>query len=151
MKRIVIAAKQTLMLWVSLLLLSGLTFLLASQPAMREWLWQQTGEEAFAAQLKGLSDLAADQLRPRLQLAADAAMQHRPDNPYGVNVFLEQEAEPAKRALAVEMAAAAGFHWLRFWMMEAGSIYYRMDDLTRSSAQQTSFTCTKLLVGQSTG
>ena len=113
MKRIVIAAKQTLMLWVSLLLLSGLTFLLASQPAMREWLWQQTGEEAFAAQLKGLSDLAADQLRPRLQLAADAAMQHRPDNPYGVNVFLEQEAEPAKRALAVEMAAAAGFHWLR--------------------------------------
>ena len=101
MKRIVIAAKQTLILWVSLLLLSGLTFLLASQPAVREWLWQQTGEEAFAAQLKGLSDLAADQLRPRLQLAPEAAIQHRPDNPYGVNVFLEQEAEPAKRALAV--------------------------------------------------
>lgn len=113
MKRIVVAAKQTGILWVSLLFLGGLTFLLVSQPLGREWLWQQTGEEALAAQLKGLSDLAADQVRPRLQLASDVPIAHTAVSPYGINVFLEQEAEGAKRERAVQMAAAAGFHWLR--------------------------------------
>lgn len=80
---------------------------------MRDWMWQQTGEEAFLAQVKGLSDLAGDLLRPRLALAADAPLQHADVNPFGVNTFLEQEAEPSKRALAVRMAADAGFHWLR--------------------------------------
>jgi len=113
MNRILIAAKQTVILWVSLLVLGGLTFLLVSQPIVREWLWQQTGEEALAAQLKGLSDLAADQLRPRLQLAPATTIAHTAVNPYGINVFLEQEAEGVKRERAVQMAAAAGFHWLR--------------------------------------
>ena len=80
---------------------------------MRDWMWQQTGEEAFLAQVKGLSDLAGDLLRPRLALAANAPLQHADVNPFGVNTFLEQEAEPAKRAQAVRMAADAGFHWLR--------------------------------------
>ncbi len=84
-----------------------------SRPTMRDWMWQQTGEEAFLAQVKGLSDLAGDLLRPRLALAADAPLQHADVNPFGVNTFLEQEAEPAKRAQAVRMAADAGFHWLR--------------------------------------
>lgn len=75
------------------------------------WLW--TGEEAFLAQVKGLSDLAGDLLRPRLQLEPDAAIQHADVVPYGVNVFLEQEVDPAKREQAVQMAAAAGFRWLR--------------------------------------
>jgi hypothetical protein len=34
-------------------------------------------------------------------------------NPFGVNVFLEQEVEPQKREQAVQMIADAGFHWLR--------------------------------------
>lgn len=76
-------------------------------------MWRQTGEENFGAQLKGLSDLASDLVRPRLNLASDVEIQHTDVNPYGVNVFLEQEADPAKRAQAVQMAAAAGFHWLR--------------------------------------
>ena len=72
-----------------------------------------TGEEEFAAQVKGLTDLLSDLLRPRLDLAPDAAIQYVDVNPFGVNVFLEQEAEPAKREQAVAMAAAAGYHWLR--------------------------------------
>ena len=76
-------------------------------------MWQQTGEEAFAAQVKGLSDLASGLLRPQVKLAANAVTTHGNVSPFGVNVFLEQEVEAAKRALAVEMAAAAGFHWLR--------------------------------------
>jgi hypothetical protein len=105
--------RQTIILWVSLLLLGGLTLILLRTPPARAWLWNQTGEEAFAAQVKGLSDLLSDQLRPRLDLQPAAVRDYAAVNPFGVNVFLEQEADPAKRELAVQMAAAAGYHWLR--------------------------------------
>jgi hypothetical protein len=105
--------REIFTIWVSLLLLGGLTFFILSLPAARTWLWQQTGEEEFFAQVKGLTDLASDQLRPRPRLASDAVIEHVDVSPFGVNVFLEQEVEPTKRELAVQMAAAAGFHWLR--------------------------------------
>ena len=113
MNRMRIALRQTMLLWIGLLILGGLIFLLVQLPLARTWLWQQTGEEALAAQLKGVSDLAAAWLRPQLDLAPTVAIQHRDLNPFGVNVFLEQEVEAAKRERAVQMAAAAGFHWLR--------------------------------------
>ncbi len=107
------ALRQTLILWASLLLLGGLAFLLLSLPPTPVWLWQQTGEEEFFAQVKGVSDLLSAQLRPPLELQPDAVTDHVHVNPLGVNVFLEQEVEPAKRAQAIQMAADAGFHWLR--------------------------------------
>jgi hypothetical protein len=107
------AIRQTIILWVSLLLVSGLALLILRTPAARAWLWDHTGEEEFAAQVKGLTDLLSDRLRPRLELAPDAPVAHAEVNPFGVNVFLEQEADPAKRALAVQMAADAGYRWLR--------------------------------------
>ena len=55
----------------------------------------------------------SDWLRPRLHLDPDTPIAHADLSPFGVNVFLEQEADPAKRALAVEMAADAGYDWLR--------------------------------------
>jgi hypothetical protein len=106
-------AKQTLVLWSSILCIGGLVVFVLSRPTMRDWMWQQTGEEAFLAQVKGLSDLAGDLLRPRLALAADAPIQHADVNPFGVNTFLEQEAEPAKREQACAWPHDAGFHWLR--------------------------------------
>lgn len=113
MHRLTIAVRQMIVLWVSLLILGGLTFFLLRLSPVRAWLWEQTGEEQFAAQLKGVSDLAAAWVRPRLRLAPAAVTQPPALNPFGVNVFLEQEVEPAKRAQAVRMAAEAGFHWLR--------------------------------------
>lgn len=107
------ALRQTLILWLSLLLVSGLAFLLLQLPGARDWLWNHTGEEELLAQVKGLTDLASDRLRPAVSLAADTTIADVDVSPFGVNVFLEQEAEPAKRAHAVEMAAAAGYHWLR--------------------------------------
>lgn len=107
------ALRQTFLLWVSLLVLGGLTFLLLNLAPVRDWLWRQTGEEDFLSQIKGLTDLAADWVRPRPQIAAHLPVDYATANPFGVNVFLEQEAEPAKRAQAVQVAAAAGFHWLR--------------------------------------
>jgi polysaccharide biosynthesis protein PslG len=113
MHRFTIALQQTIILWLSLLILGGLTFLVVQLASVRAWLWQQTGEEQLAAQLKGVSDLAAAWVRPRLDLAPDMVVQPQINNPFGINVFLEQEVEPAKREQAVRMAAAAGFHWLR--------------------------------------
>lgn len=113
MKCIPVAVRQTIVLWISLLLLGGLTFFVLRLPALRQWMWQQTGEEQFAAQVKGLSDLAAAWVRPPLRLEPAAINQPRDRNPFGINVFLEQEVEPAKREQAVRMAAEAGFHWLR--------------------------------------
>ena len=79
----------------------------------RALLFNLTGEERLFSQLKGLTDLSADLLRPRLNLAADAPIKHTGINPFGVNVFLNEEVEPAKRELTVKLAAEAGFHWLR--------------------------------------
>ena len=66
------ALKQTLFLWLSLLFLSGLSFLILQLAPVRGWLWQHTGEEAYLAQVKGLSDLLGDRLRPLVDLAPDA-------------------------------------------------------------------------------
>lgn len=77
------------------------------------WWFDLTGEEKLSAQIKGLGDLTADWLRPRLDLANDQPAAHSGVDPFGVNVFLEQEPDPAVRERIVKMAAAAGFHWLR--------------------------------------
>jgi hypothetical protein len=107
------AIRQTLILWVSLLSLGGLTFLILATPIARAWMWRQTGEEAFLAQIKGVTDLAADLLRPQVALSTAIPIQHAQVSPFGVNAFLEQEADPAKRERAVKLASEAGFHWLR--------------------------------------
>ena len=99
----------------SLLLVSGLVVFvgLAQLGQPNQWLFNLTGEEALLPQLKGLSDLAAGAMRPRLQTADMAPIAHAGVNPLGVNVFLEQEVDPAKREQVVRMASEAGFHWLR--------------------------------------
>lgn len=80
---------------------------------LRSLLFNLTGEERLFSQLKGLTDLSADLLRPRLDMAPDAAVRHTNVNPFGINVFLNEEVEPVKRERTVRLAAEAGFHWLR--------------------------------------
>jgi len=108
-----VALRQLIVLWVSLLLLGGLALWLLRLPPVRAWLWQRTGEEQFFAQVKGLTDLASDLARPRLELRPDILPNHVAVNPFGVNVFLEQEVDPAKRDQLMQAAQDAGFHWLR--------------------------------------
>ncbi|MEA3335198.1 MAG: cellulase family glycosylhydrolase [Chloroflexota bacterium] len=102
-----------------LLLVGGLAvFALLGTPALAhappgQWLFNLTGEEAPLSQIKGLSDLVADAMRPRLETEDMVPVAHAGVNPFGVNVFLEQEVDPAKREQAVRMAQEAGFHWLR--------------------------------------
>jgi len=72
-----------------------------------------TGEEDLLPQVRGMGQLVADRLRPQPRAAPDTPVAHAGLNPFGINVFLEQEVEPEKRERAMQMIAAAGFHWLR--------------------------------------
>ena len=107
------AVRETLILWAGLLLCGGLALLLLAAGPSRLWLEAQTGETDFLPQIKGLTDLAGGVLRPRPQLAPQEVTDHADVSPFGVNVFLEQEVEPAKRERAVKLASEAGFRWLR--------------------------------------
>jgi len=94
------------------LLLIGLTFF-ASRFPVKEWLFLHTGEEKPLPQVKAIWQLGLDLLRPRPQTADFTPMAYAGVNPFGINVFLEQEVEPEKRERTVQMIAEAGFHWLR--------------------------------------
>lgn len=85
----------------------------AGRHAIRNVLFDLTGEEALFSQVKALTDLSADLLRPRLDLAPEAPVKYANLNPYGINVFLNEEVEPAKREQTVRLAKEAGYHWLR--------------------------------------
>jgi hypothetical protein len=100
---------------IAALLLAGLIVLAAFAGRQRIGgaLFYLTGEERLFSQLKGLTDLSSDLLRPRLRLAEETPVSPSGLSPYGVNVFLNEEVEPAKREETVRLAADAGFHFLR--------------------------------------
>jgi hypothetical protein len=103
-------------MFAGLIIIVVLAALLAWQSArdsLPALLFQWTGEEQPFSQMKALSDLAAGLLRPRVETADFVPVAHAGVNPFGINVFLEQEVEPEKRERTVAMIAAAGFHWLR--------------------------------------
>ncbi len=77
------------------------------------WLFNCTGEERLLSQVRGAGQLAFDLLRPRPGTAPYVPVAHTGVNPFGINVFLNQEVEPWKRERTVQMVAEAGFHWLR--------------------------------------
>jgi polysaccharide biosynthesis protein PslG len=81
--------------------------------ALRQWMFDLTGEEQLPGQLRGLLDLASDLIRPRLKLEPEVPIAHNGANPFGINTFLQQEVEPAKRERQVQLIAEAGFHWMR--------------------------------------
>ncbi len=82
-------------------------------PAFPPWAFSLTGEEKTLPQVRGLLELTAQLIRPPLDLRPNAAIKNTAVNPYGINTFLHQEVEPAKRERQVQLIAAAGFHWLR--------------------------------------
>jgi hypothetical protein len=92
--------------------LAGLGLYL-QRSAVQARLFDLTGEEAALHQLGALGDLALQAYRPPLDLRPDAAIAYSGANPFGINTFLQQEVEPAKRERQVQLIAEAGFHWLR--------------------------------------
>ncbi|MCX7682193.1 MAG: hypothetical protein N2508_09570 [Anaerolineae bacterium] len=93
-----------------------LTALLVVPPCLTlvsVWLFHCTGEERLLSQVRGIGHLVFDLFRPRPETASYAAIDHAGVNPFGINVFLNQEVELWKRERTVQMVAEAGFHWLR--------------------------------------
>ena len=87
--------------------------IIAARPLWSEALFNVTGEESLAGQLRGGLEWVGNITRPRPETADFVPVANAGINPYGVNTFLEQEVEPQKREQAVQMVAGAGFHWIR--------------------------------------
>jgi hypothetical protein len=102
--------------WIAGLLLALVVLaaaLVFTRSRWSEFLYNVTGEEALLAQVRGGLEWLGNLTRPRPETADFVPVANASVNPFGVNVFLEQEVEPQKRELAVQMIADAGFHWLR--------------------------------------
>jgi len=76
-------------------------------------MFARTGEEDLLPQVRGMAHLAANALHPQSHAAPDVPVAHAGVNPFGINVFLEQEVEEWKRERSLQMIAVAGFHWIR--------------------------------------
>ncbi|MBI1258438.1 MAG: hypothetical protein GC204_13285 [Chloroflexi bacterium] len=98
---------------VIILLTVGLALDLANHGLAWQTMWSLTGEEQPFAQMLGVVDWLGNFTREQPQTAPDVPINHTGVNPYGINTFLEQEVEPAKREQQVQMIADAGFHWIR--------------------------------------
>jgi hypothetical protein len=72
-----------------------------------------TGEEAPLAQARGLVEWAGNLTRPQPNTDANIPISHAGVNPLGINTFLQQEVEPARREQQLQMIADAGFVWIR--------------------------------------
>jgi polysaccharide biosynthesis protein PslG len=83
-----------------------------------------TGEEGIAGQLNGMLQVAGNLTRPLPAVSAAPAGEVSP-NMDGVNTFLEDEVEPAKRERQLQMIKEAGFGWIRQ--------QFRWDDLEISA------------------
>jgi hypothetical protein len=92
-------------------ILMALTLAACQSPS--EWVFERTGEEQLPGQVRGLVQLAGNALHPRPRTAPDAPIAHSDVNPFGVNVFLNQEVEVWKREKSLRMIKEAGFHWIR--------------------------------------
>jgi len=95
------------------LVILALLTLPACQFSPSDLMFAYTGEEGLLRQVRGMSQLATNPLHPQPRTAPDVPVAHAGVNPFGINVFLNQEVEPEKRERSVQMIAEAGFHWLR--------------------------------------
>lgn len=91
----------------------GLGLDLANRGLAWRFFWSHTGEEAPLRQLNAMIEWAGGFTRVPLNTAPMTPVNHAHENPYGINVFLQQEVELEKRERIVQMAHEAGFRWLR--------------------------------------
>jgi beta-glucosidase/6-phospho-beta-glucosidase/beta-galactosidase len=85
----------------------------AFRTPLRQWAFEASGEEELMGQVRGLFQYATNWTRPLPDTRPNAQITTFGASPFGVNTFLEQEVEPAKRERQMQMIAGAGFHWIR--------------------------------------
>ena len=71
-------------------------------------LYDLTGEENLPAQLRGVVHWVNTAVRPQPDLAV-AGIKENDGSPFGVNTFLQLEAEPVKREKSLQLLNEAGF------------------------------------------
>jgi len=99
--------------WQRWLAAAGLLLLIIALWPAAESLSDLTGEEAWRGQLAGIVHWLNTAVRPQPDLALGELNSVNSAGPLGVNVFLQQEVEPGKRAQSLEMASEAGFSFIR--------------------------------------
>jgi hypothetical protein len=104
--------KRPLIVIPLILLLLALGAFLA-RDSISQSLADWTGEEETEWQIKGLYYLALAAIQESHETADFAPMKYTDVNPFGINVFLEQEVEEAKIRKSLELIRDAGFHWIR--------------------------------------
>ncbi len=87
--------------------------LFLARDSIRSALFNVTGEDQPLSQLRALIDLASNFTRPMPNTADNVPVDEAGVNPFGVNTFLQQEVEPAKRDRQLQMLTDAGFKWIR--------------------------------------
>ncbi len=90
-----------------------LTLDLANQGLAWRIFWNTTGEEAPLAQIRGMVDWLGNFTRAQPRTRPLVPINHAHENPYGINVFLQEEVEPEKRERILQMISEAGFTWIR--------------------------------------
>lgn len=75
--------------------------------------WSLTGEEEPFAQIRGVVEWFGNATRVMPQTDRYVPIDHVGMSPYGINTFLQLEADPAVRERSIQMIADAGFKWIR--------------------------------------
>lgn len=80
---------------------------------VQAWLRSQTGEEKLAPQIRGVGHLISGYLRPYPAQEPLEPVAHAGRYPFGVNTFLQIEADPERVERSLQMIEDAGFRWIR--------------------------------------
>jgi hypothetical protein len=86
---------------------------LLARRSIQTALFNITGEEALLPQISGTIQYVFTAIHPPLQTADEVPVQFTDMAPYGVNTFLQNEVESAKREQAMRMISEAGIKWIR--------------------------------------
>jgi len=98
----------------SLLLVILVVLMLAwGMAPLRRLAFEVSGETEWLPQARGLLQYATNLMRPQPDTRPHVPVNYSDVSPFGVNTFLEQEVEPAKRERQMQMIAEAGFKWIR--------------------------------------
>lgn len=100
------------MIWRLVVILAMLGLIVSLLPAATS-LYDLTGEEKLAGQLRGVLHWLNTAVRPQPALAPQADVQYADISPYGVNTFLQNEVEIEKREKQLQMARQAGYTLIR--------------------------------------
>ena len=107
---------QLAVLWTLVFAAGAAAMAIAATPPVGSWMEFQTGETELLPQIKGMTDLLRQAVRPRVHTddqAPVASVTTSEEFPWGVNTFLQNEVGEARRSRVTRMVAETGFTWIR--------------------------------------